>query len=87
MRMKSPMIISQKEARQITLYSQKLNDKSKNLLEVIRQLTYIQIDTISVTKRSHNHILFNRNSNFEQSNLLKLMDEKAIFEYWSHAAA
>jgi uncharacterized protein len=79
--------ISQKEARKIALHSQDLIDLPKNTLQSIQQLSYIQIDTISVTQRAHNHILFTRNQQFNPSELNQLMDKKVIFEYWSHAAA
>ena len=85
--MHKPILISQKEARKIILHSQGLYKNWNNTLDVIKQLSYVQIDTISVTERSHNHILYNRNTDFKQGRLLALMSNKAIFEYWSHAAA
>jgi uncharacterized protein YcaQ len=47
----------------------------------------VQIDTISVTERSHHHVLFSRNPRYQQDDIFNLMDQRAIFEYWSHAAA
>jgi len=81
------LTISEKEAREIALSCQGLNNPFHTTLDAIRQLSYVQIDTISVTERSHNHVLFSRNPCYSQQELKRLMDEKSIFEYWSHAAA
>jgi len=82
-----PILISQKEARRLALSCQGLYHTGHNTLDAIRQLSYVQIDTISVTERAHNHVLFTRNPRYKQNELIRLMDDKAIFEYWSHAAA
>ena len=85
--MPSHLIISQNEARQLVISSQGLSGGFDDSLDIIRQLSYIQIDTISVTERTHNHVLFSRNPNFKQNELIQLMDNKSVFEYWSHAAS
>ncbi len=85
--MTNPIVISQKEARQLALFCQGLYNAHHNTLDTIRQLGYVQIDTISVTERSHNHVLFTRNPRYKQDELIQLMDNRSIFEYWSHAAA
>lgn len=85
--MTNPIRISQKEARQLTLSCQGLDDPYHNSLQAIQQINYVQIDTISVTERAHNHVIFTRNPAFKANELIQLMDDKSIFEYWSHAAA
>lgn len=85
--MTKSLFISQTDARNLVLNSQGLLDVFDSSLDVIHQITYVQIDTISVTERSHNHILHTRNPNFKKEELNQLMDNKSIFEYWSHAAA
>ena len=47
----------------------------------------MQIDTISVVERAHHHTIFTRVKDYQKKYLDELMDEKLIFEYWSHAAA
>ena len=84
--METPVTISLKDAKNIILNSQGLTHSTNNL-SVIQQLSYIQIDTISVTERCHNHIFFTRNPNFNKEDINDLMKSKSIFEYWSHAAA
>ncbi len=84
--MSIPISLSKKEARKITLAAQGLGKKNDSL-SIINQLSYLQIDTISVTERAHNHVLFTRNPKFKPAEIDQLMEGKSIFEYWSHAAA
>lgn len=53
----------------------------------INQLGYVQIDTIAVVERAHHHTLFSRLPEYRPEQLAMLMQQKEIFEYWSHAAA
>ncbi len=85
--MTNPIKISSKDARRLVLSGQGLDGTRQTTMEAIRQLSYVQIDTISVTERSHNHVLFTRNPKYKPQELLNLMDGRSIFEYWSHAAA
>ncbi len=58
------------------------------LKAIISQITYVQIDTISVVQRAHEHTLWVRMPNYEASMLNDLqVKERQVFEYWSHAAA
>jgi len=50
-------------------------------------LGYVQIDTISVVQRAHHHTLWSRNPDYQPSHLDKLVQEKRVYEYWSHAAS
>jgi uncharacterized protein YcaQ len=84
--------ISISEARKLFLHSQGLyaldfGKKKKGILDVIEHLGYVQIDTISVIERAHHHTIFTRIKDYQKKYLDELMDEKLIFEYWSHAAA
>ncbi len=87
------MNLKSSEARKIITNSQRLTDinasqSKKNLLNIIEHLSYIQIDTISVVERSHNHILWSRMPYYKKSLLDELVEkDKSVFEYWSHAAA
>ena len=73
--MTNPIIISQKEARQLALSCQGLHHNFTNSLQAIRQIRYVQIDTISVTERAHNHVLFTRNPAYKPNELIQLMDD------------
>ena len=62
--------------------------RGKNAVaKAIEQLSYLQIDTISVVQRAHQHILRSRVSNAESGHLNLLLAEQQLFEYWGHAAA
>lgn len=84
--------LSKTEARTLTLHHQYLSRTptprgQQGALEVIEQLGYLQIDTISVVSRAHHHILQSRVTKYQESHLAKLEAERHIFEYWAHAAS
>lgn len=56
--------------------------------QTIEQLSYVQIDTISVVDRAHHHALLSRVPDYQPAMLDTLQSEqRTVFEYWSHAAA
>ncbi|MEM7207413.1 MAG: crosslink repair DNA glycosylase YcaQ family protein [Pseudomonadota bacterium] len=56
-------------------------------LRAIEKIGYVQIDTISVVARAHHHVLHTRVPNYREKFLDDLVEQKKVFEYWSHAAA
>ena len=56
------------------------------VLEVIRRMGALQIDTINVVARSPYLVLWSRLGHYEPVWLDDLLAEGALFEYWSHAA-
>ena len=88
------MSLTHKQIRRLALAGQGLLQTDQfgrgiNAVErTVKQLHYIQIDTISVVERAHQHVLKTRVSNFSEQMLRRLHTERrAVFEYWSHAAA
>lgn len=87
------MDLTLRDARKVFLKQQGLlrdNEfgRGKNALrKAIKRLGYLQIDTISVVNRAHEHIPATHIENFERAHLDRLMKEREIFEYWSHAEA
>ncbi len=81
------------EARKLVLLSQRLpwvrpaGRALPETLAAVRHLGYIQLDTISVVERAHHHTLWNRSRRYQPRHLERLLEERKIFEYWSHAAA
>ena len=55
--------------------------------KAIEHIGYVQIDTISVVQRAHHHVLHSRVPNYHPDMLNKMLKERHIFEYWSHAAS
>lgn len=80
-------------ARRRAVYCQGLLGKPRfgagkaGTLAAIEHLGYVQIDTISVVERAHHHTLWARVPGYSPSCLHELQSDRAVFEYWSHAAA
>ena len=85
--------LSIQQARKLVLLSQRLPPARQAgsaiaaTLSAVEHLGYVQIDTISVVQRAHHHTLWNRNPRYKISHLDQLLEDKQVFEYWSHAAA
>jgi len=88
-----PISLSASQARKIVLLSQgvykeqTLGHGANAVLLAIEKLGFIQIDTISVVERAHHHTLWNRTVDYQNSYLDELLEQRSIYEYWSHAAA
>lgn len=86
--------LSHREARRLMIGAQLLagpvpkRPTKTDMLDVIRQLGAVQIDSISVVQRSHHIVLWSRLGNHPTEWLHELLaEDRAIFEYWTHAAA
>lgn len=73
--------------RQGLLRTKPFGSGKNGVLEAIRHLGYVQIDTISVVERAHHHVLWTRVPGYRAASLEGLVAEKQVFEYWFHAAA
>jgi len=65
------------------------NDKEA-ILQTVRRLGYVQVDTINVVARSHYLTLFSRHGPYRSEDLDDLLydsDDRRLFEYWGHAAS
>jgi len=87
-----PQSLSLKQARSFIISRQLLSGKKKHsgekgTKEVIEQLGYLQIDTISVVARAHHHILSTRIDGYVPELLKQIEQERHIFDYWAHAAS
>ena len=84
--------ISLRQARALAAHSQGLTAAhsyrgKEGALKAIEQIGYAQIDTLSVVKRAHHHVLWSRVGGYHPDHLHGLLAEQAVFEYWAHAAA
>lgn len=85
--------LSLKDAQKAILISQGFHKKNQcgNDLEasfqVLKSINYVQIDSISVVERAHHHSIWNRAKNYHPSHIDQLLENKHVFEYWSHAAS
>ena len=88
----SPVVVSTSHARAIWLHAQRLSTcnafgkGAKAVCAAVKQLGYVQIDTINVIERCHHHILFNRIPTYSCDDLNDAQSvNKSVFEYWTHA--
>ena len=83
--------ISNKDMRLLWLKSTGLHSTSTgtmNLLQVIKDLGFVQLDTIQNVSRAHHHILWSRHQNYKEHMLDELLAQKEnIFEHFTHDAS
>lgn len=59
-----------------------------NLLQTIKDLGFVQLDTIQNVTRAHHHILWSRNQHYREPMLNRLLaDERQLFEHFTHDAS
>lgn len=86
------MELSHGEAQALMLAAQGLDSRprraatKRDVLQTIRRMCALQIDTIHVVARSPYLVLWSRLGDYEPQWLDELLAEGRIFEYWSHEA-
>lgn len=90
--MNTSKILSLEQAQSLALSHQgflnPVSEKSiTTTLQTIENLGYVQIDTLAVIARAHHHTLWSRQPGYKENELNQLLEQKQIFEYWSHAAS
>jgi len=86
--------LSNQAARRIFLDRHALLDtpqgtgKGDDLLSLITQLGFVQLDSINTVARAHDMILFARRPRYRSAHLKHLYEtQQALFEHWTHDAA
>jgi uncharacterized protein len=83
--------ISIQMARNVMLAAQGLNRSpdrpalKADVLEAVRRMCLLQIDTINVVARSPYLVLWSRLGDYQPDWLNQLLAEGSLFEYWAHA--
>ena len=79
--------VSLAKVRHFILEKQGLRTKNpdSNILDIVKRIHNVQIDTISVVARSQDLILYNRLKNYKEKDIWDLQKKKKVFEYFSHA--
>jgi uncharacterized protein YcaQ len=92
--MSSPLDISASDARRLVLNLQGLAETPRRRLTsdalraLIRQLGFVQVDSIQWVERAHHMILAARWDGYRQKDLNRLIEkDRALFENWTHDAA
>ena len=58
------------------------------LLELIREIGFVQVDSVLTVERAHHMILFARNQTYRREALRRLLeDDGRLFENWTHDAS
>lgn len=57
------------------------------LIDIIKRIGFVQLDTIRVIARAHDHILWSRNQNYRETMLDDLVKERVAFEHFTHDAS
>lgn len=86
-----PLRIRNRDARRLWLSSLGLASAPTgclDVLKIIKQLGFVQLDTLQNISRAHHHILWSRNQNYREPMLNTLLaKDRAIFEHFTHDAA
>ncbi|MEQ8267065.1 MAG: crosslink repair DNA glycosylase YcaQ family protein [Parvibaculum sp.] len=85
----TPLHVSNSDARRLFLDRHALSGPpAKDTLALVRQLGFVQLDSINTVERAHHMILFSRSPAYRREHLAALHhDEAALFEHWTHDAS
>ena len=82
--------IANRDARRLWLEAQGLSAAPTGPVDLpgtIRKLGFVQLDTIRVVARAHDHILWSRNQNYREPMLHTcLARDRHVFEHFTHDA-
>lgn len=85
--------ISNRDARRLWLTSQGLASAPTGpatpeaVQGIVEQLGFVQLDTIRVIARAHDHILWSRNQNYREPMIDALLKERRVYEHFTHDAS
>ncbi|QFT79497.1 hypothetical protein FIU89_02655 [Roseovarius sp. THAF27] len=88
--MSAPLRIGSRAARRLWLHANGLADNPSGAVDVmktIRQLGFVQLDTIRNVTRAHHHILWSRNRNYRERSLWPFLRGRQLFEHFTHDAS
>ena len=57
------------------------------IMQIIRDLGFLQIDTVRNVVRAQDHILWSRNRNYRERMLWPLLQQRQLFEHFTHDAS
>lgn len=85
--------ISNRDARRLWLDRQGLAETPTGeispdvVLKIIERLGFVQLDTIRIVARAHDHILWSRNQHYREQMLDELIVARKAFEHFTHDAS
>jgi uncharacterized protein YcaQ len=84
------LAISNRQARHLWLAANLLVTPPTgpaDMLPLIRQLGFLQIDTVRNIVRAHDHILWSRAQRYREGMVWKLLRQRELFEHFTHDAS
>ena len=83
------LTISNRDARRLWLNAQGLaNPAPGDLIDTVKRVGFVQLDTVRVVARAHHHILWTRDNRYREPMLRKLLaDDRSVFEHFTHDAS
>jgi len=84
------LVISNLEARRLFLHRHALGKRSshrlqrEDVLSLVRDLGFVQLDSINTVERAHHMIMFSRALGYERTLLSDLHQRRVLFEHWTH---
>ncbi len=84
------LVIRNRDARRLWLAANGLSGAPTgplDLMAIVRQLGFVQIDTIRNVTRAHNHILWSRNRKVREGMVWKALARRDLFEHFTHDAS
>ncbi|RBI69963.1 winged helix-turn-helix domain-containing protein [Roseovarius sp. TE539] len=88
--MSAPLMIGNRDARRLWLHGHGLAlapQGAPDVMDLIRKLGFLQIDTIRNVTRAHHHILWTRNQNYREHMLWPWLAARELFEHFTHDAS
>jgi len=85
-----PLTIGNRDARRLFLSGHGLIKPPTGPLDVVgivQDLGFVQLDTIQVVARAHHHIIWSRNQKYREPMLDRVFAERALFEHFTHDAS
>lgn len=87
-------VLDNRAARRLFLHRHLLGDppagpgKGSDLMQVVRGLGFVQVDSVNTVERAHHMILFARRPAYRPRALQRLIEkDRLLFEHWTHDAA
>ena len=92
--MRAPFVIANRDARRLFMHTHGLSRPTRgkfsrdDLLGLIHQLGFVQLDSINTVERAHHMILYSRANKYKREDLAHLLEqERTLFEHWTHDAS
>ena len=84
------LIIRNRDARRLWLAANLLDGQRSgavDVMEIIRKLGFLQIDTVRNITRAHDHILWSRNQRYREGMVWQHLRQRDLFEHFTHDAS